>query len=142
MSCVKIHTYVHSIESIVHYHNIFCVVYSGQHRIFGRSRKQEQQHDDMCAKDPYPLPYPFNKRRVLFHEAKEFNQRGFGAGGLQPLAFSHLKRNWTLVTGKSSPVEDTSMEWELWNGSMEQGQCNTVSCGVLVTSLCHFLVSS
>lgn len=32
---------------------------------------------------------------------KEFNSRGFGAGGLPPCFFSHLARNWFVGLGES-----------------------------------------
>ncbi len=50
--------------------------------------------------DHSPLPYTVNSRLSrdpAFIES--YNQRGFGGGGLPPLAFSHLHRNWATSGG-------------------------------------------
>ena len=63
-----------------------------------------------ATSDHDPLPYMFQNKRILAKVAKAYNQKGFGAGGLSPLFFSHLKRNWYSVASR-----DTS------SGGMEHG---------------------
>ena len=43
--------------------------------------------------DVHPLFYEAEGMRQVT-KSKEFNSKGFGAGGLAPLTFSHLNRNW------------------------------------------------
>ena len=81
--------------------------------------------------DRHALPYVFQNKRLSSEQVKEYNQRGFGAGGLPPLTFSHLKRNWSQIN-TSGVAEDDGMEFGLNTGevdgvewgptSMEQGQ--------------------
>ena len=58
--------------------------------LFAGSRSHFQSEgDDLC-----PLHYPVGLREPA--QVEEFNTRGFGAGGLPPLLFSHLSRNWII----------------------------------------------
>lgn len=61
------------------------------------SEGSEAEERSPHTNDLYPLPY---KSGRFGHEAvKQYNDLGFGAGGLPPLTFSHLSRNWSQLTG-------------------------------------------
>ena len=57
--------------------------------------------------DLHELPYDFRNQRTSSEVAKVYNRRGFGAGGLPPLTFSHLKRNWCYLP--SSEIKEDGM---------------------------------
>ncbi len=50
--------------------------------------------------DIYALPYSSSKKYKRIKPIQELNKLGFGAGGLLPLTFSHLSRNWCTLPSK------------------------------------------
>jgi hypothetical protein len=63
--------------------------------------------------DLHSLTYTLRNTRITTKIARKFNEQGFGAGGLPPLTFSHLPRNWC---GSSHRDEDDG-------GGMGIGEC-------------------
>ena len=59
-----------------------------------------KKYQDQSKADPFALVYsPFSKKsRQDPVVSEEYNQKGFGAGGLPPLFYSHLSRNWTTAS--------------------------------------------
>ena len=56
--------------------------------------KKTSSLSDQIEDDVNALPYDFKNKRISTEAVKAYNEKGFGAGGLPPLTFSHLKRNW------------------------------------------------
>lgn len=67
---------------------------------------------ERTADDDYSLPYSFAGKYKCIRSVKEINQLGFGAGGLPPLTFSHLGRNWCSFMGGRSASFGPSDESE------------------------------
>lgn len=62
---------------------------------------------DLALKDSYPLLYS-SKMKISKNKDAEYNVKGFGAGGLPPLTFSHLSRNWKTSGQHTRTLEDTT----------------------------------
>ena len=67
----------------------------------GQEPIEEGDTDLLYLNDISPLPYNPLKTKSL-KASKEFDTLGFGAGGLPPMAFSHLARNWTQMMPNST----------------------------------------
>ena len=66
-----------------------------------RERAKLSKPDLLHVKDTHALPYIVLGRASHRDKFREFNKRGFGAGGLPPLFFSHANRNWTQIIGRT-----------------------------------------
>ena len=75
--------------------------------ITGSKRRKYQ----VVINDVHPLHYSFDKHRGRSSSEKaEYDSKGFGAGGLAPLKFAHMPKNW--VQG----LPDFLTEGELLSG--------------------------
>lgn len=72
--------------------------------------------------DEYPLPYNRDISRFK-GKSVQFDSQGFGAGGLAPLMFSHLSKNWV------QSLPDFLTEGELKLGEFIQTQPGSDSYG-------------
>ena len=82
-----------------------------------RSRSKKAK----VVNDIHPLQYDQSVRFAA--KSKEFNSRGFGAGGLTPLKFAHLPKNWV------QSLPDFLTEGELVLGNFMKGKSRSDSYG-------------
>ena len=70
-----------------------------------------KRDSDLALKDNYPLLYAA-KKNTRFSRKKDadYNAKGFGAGGLLPLSFSHLNRNWKSASSQHARMLEDSQE--------------------------------
>ena len=66
-----------------------------------------KRDSDLALKDSYPLLYS-SKTKISKNKDAEYNAKGFGAGGLLPLTFSHLSRNWKTSGQYTRTLEDSA----------------------------------
>ena len=72
----------------------------------GRDDVEGECESELYAKDTHPLPYTLSGKKSS-EDYKRYNTMGFGAGGLPPLTFSHLSRNWSQHTPGATGEEVT-----------------------------------
>ena len=76
--------------------------------VFSQPGDRPQKSDsDLALKDSYPLLYS-SKIKIYKYKDMEYNMQGFGAGGLPPLYFSHLSRNWKTSGQHARTLEDST----------------------------------
>ncbi len=64
----------------------------------------ESGDTEKSINDVYALPYTASNQYKQVHQSKQLNNMGFGAGGLPPLTFSHLNRNWNTLPSTSGSI--------------------------------------
>ena len=69
--------------------------------------RPQKSDSDLALKDSYPLLYS-SKIKIYKYKDMEYNMQGFGAGGLPPLYFSHLSRNWKTSGQHARTLEDST----------------------------------
>ena len=65
-----------------------------------QDQEDSSEESDGEKNDLYALPYSSGKYKDS-QFSKELSQLGFGAGGLPPLTFSHLNRNWSKLSAST-----------------------------------------
>ena len=78
--------------------HVMMYIYTG-----GKTTTCDSAHDD-------DLPLYYNKCDYKMTNWAEYNQRGFGAGGLPPNMFSHVTSNWPVKISKHARVEKMETE--------------------------------
>ena len=93
--------------SVRHHINSIILSEEGSRRVKKKKKSSQQATPttQSSTNDLHPLPYTLRNTHISTKTARDFNKLGFGAGGLPPLAFSHLRRNWYGVTYREKEEE-------------------------------------
>jgi hypothetical protein len=101
---------VHAGQNGLHYVHLFSPPVE---RTRPSKKRKKATPTPSSTNDLHSLTYTLRNTRITTKIARKFNEQGFGAGGLPPLTFSHLPRNWC---GSSHRDEDDG-------GGMGIGEC-------------------